>query len=139
MPPAPPTRRIVQRDEREAGALAERIVMFAVVTRRPRAANVVEGLSKPAAASAKKMLETIASWPSGMRQARVSLDFGLRGDQAERLASVMAEAHPALRLAMYAYMSPQQQARYPRLAAVEFRQIPGRNAWAARLVREATR
>ena len=51
----------------------------------------------------------------------------------------MSEAHPLLKLAMWAQMSPQQQARFPQLANRAFRQLPGRNTFAARLVREASR
>ncbi|MBL8953416.1 MAG: hypothetical protein JNK82_21760 [Myxococcaceae bacterium] len=136
--PPKPTRNLHVGELGDDG-LAQRIAMFAVVTGHARAATVIDGLSKDCAAAAKKLFAEISTWPSGKRQGRVSLEFGQRADHLERLGRAMAAAHPALRLAMFAQMTPQQQARYPRLAHVEFRQVPGRNTFAARLVREASR
>jgi hypothetical protein len=119
--------------------LAGRIALFAVVSKNDRAAAVLEGLSRAQCAAAQKVLAEAATWSSATRQARVTLEFGSRGDQHERLASIVSEAPPLLRLAMCAQMSPQQQARFPKLANIEFRRLPGRDAFAARLVREASR
>ena len=133
------TTRVVRPPDFEQTELAERIALFAIVNRHPRASKVLEGMVKPAAEAATKLLGIAMTWPSGKRQGRATLEFGNRPDQHERLARLMAEAAPALKLAMCAQMSPQQQARFPHLAHHEFRQVPGRNAFAARLVREATR
>ncbi len=119
--------------------LAERIALFAVVNRHPRASKVLDGLVAPASAAARKLVAQALVWPSSKRQARATLEFGPRADQHDRLARLMGEAAPVLRLAMYAQMTPQQQVRFANLANQEFRQLPGRNAFAARLVREATR
>ncbi len=137
MPPVTHTRLVAP--ETPGSALAERIAMFAVVTAHPRAASIVEGLVAPSAGAARRLLETFASWPSAKRQARISLEFGQRGDHAERLADIMAEAHADLRAALCAQMNRQQRARYPRLTELGARKIPGRDAFAARLVREASR
>ena len=119
--------------------LAERIALFAVVTRHPRATAVLDGLVKPAADAAKKLIEGAAAWPSGKRQARATLEFGPRSDQHERLARIIGQAQPLLRLAMGAQLSPQHQARFPHLLNRDLEKLPGRDAFAARLVREATR
>jgi hypothetical protein len=131
--------RVVRQCELDGEELAERIALFAVVTRSARAATVLDGLVAASAKAGKKLLEKMATWPSGKRQARVTLEFGLRGDQHQRLAALVAEAQPVLRLALCAQMTPHQQARFPNLLKHEFRQVPGRNTFAGRLVREATR
>lgn len=131
--------RVVRQDDLAHVELAERIALFAVVTRHARAASVLEGLVKPSAQAARRLLDSASEWSSSKRQARATLEFGHRGDQHERLARVMADAHPLLRLAMCAQMTPQQQARFSHLVNKEFRQLPARNAFAARLVREASR
>lgn len=138
MPAGDTTTRVMQApiDDVE---LAERIALFAVVTRHPRAVSVLEGLVKPAAAAARKLVDGAAAWPSGKRQARASLEFGPRTDQYERLARTIGEAHPLLRLAMGAQLSPQQQARFPHLVKREHELLAGRDTFAARLIREATR
>ena len=119
--------------------LAERIALFALVQRHPRASKVLEGLTGPAAVAATKFVASALTWPSSKRQGRATLEFGNRGDHHERLTQLVAEAPPPLRLALFAQMTPQQQARFPHLGGQELRQVPGRNALAARLVREATR
>jgi hypothetical protein len=131
--------RIVRQQDLEPTLFAERIALFALVNRHPRAASVLSGLAGVAGSAAKRLLETAAAWPSSKRQARATLEFGHRGDQHERLGKLVLEAHPLLRLAMCAQMTPQQQSRFPQLANREFRQLPARNAFAARLVREASR
>jgi hypothetical protein len=123
----------------EGEELARRIALFALVSKHPRAEAVLAGLGPERSAVALKLLKTATAWPSPKRQARVTLEFGNRADQHERLAAIFAEAPPALRQAMCAHMSPQQQARFPRLASKGLRPAPGRSAFAARLVREATR
>lgn len=133
------TTRVVHPAALDDTGLAERIALFAVVNRHPRASKVLDGLIAPASAAARKLVAQALVWPSSKRQARATLEFGPRADQHDRLARLVAEAPPLLRLAMYAQMTPQQQARFPAFANQEFRQLPGRNAFAARLVREATR
>lgn len=133
------TTRVVRPPDFEDTELAERIALFAIINRHPRASKVLEGLVKPAAEAAARLLGIAMAWPSSKRQGRATLEFGNRPDQHERLSRLIAEAAPALKLALCAQMSPHQQARFPHLANQEFRQVPGRNAFAARLVREATR
>ena len=119
--------------------LAERIALFAIVNRHPRASKVLEGLTQAAAGAATTLVQTAMSWPSGKRQGRAAVEFGYRPDQHERLAHLMAEASPALKVALCAQMSAAQQARFPHLANQRPRQLAGREAFAGRLVREATR
>ena len=133
------TTRVVAPTGHEETELAERIALFAVVHRHPRASKVLEGLTKASAEAALKLVATAIAWPSSKRQGRATLEFGNRGDHTERLSGLMAEAPPPLRLALFAQLTPQQQARFPNLAGNESRHLPGRSAFAARLVREATR
>jgi hypothetical protein len=120
--------------------LAERIALFAVVMNAKQPAAMLEGLAELTRDEALEMLNDAKAWPSSTRQARVSVEFGTRPDQHERLAALVAEASPALRRALYAHMSPQQQARFPHLALkAGTHPPPGMVRLAARLVREATR
>jgi hypothetical protein len=131
--------RIVRPHELAANVLAERIALFALVSRHPRALAVLEGLSRPAASAGTKLLDSAAGWSSSKRQARATLEFGHRGDQHERLAELLTGAYHDLKLAMFAQMTPQQQARFPKLLGLQGRALPARTAFAARLVREACR
>ena len=139
MPSSDTTTRVVSPTAFDETELAERIALFALVHRHPRVSKVLEGLAAPAADAAKKFVAQAITWPSSKRQGRAALEFGNRADERERLAQVMAEAPGVMRLAMWAQMTPQQQARFPKLANQQFRHLPGRDALAARLIREATR
>jgi hypothetical protein len=126
--------------ERARAELAERVALFAVVMDAKQPPALLEGLAELTRDEAVKMLNDAKAWTSSTRQARVSVEFGTRPDQHDRLAEVVAEAAPALRRALYAHMSPQQRARFPHLALKGPADPPaGMVRLAARLVREATR
>jgi hypothetical protein len=130
--------RLVRVPERDSSQLAERIALFSLVMNARQPPGLLDGLAELTRSEAQALLQEAKEWPSSKRQARVSLEFGARPDQHERLTAVVAEASPALRRALYAHMSPQQQQRFPHLASGAACP-PGMGSLAARLVREATR
>lgn len=138
--PAPDNEtRLVRRTDDALVEFAERVALFGVVMKHVRIDAVLEGLTKGAAEAARHLVKDSASWPVAKRHARVSLDFGNRADQHDRLQALILESPPLMRLAIAAHMTPQQQARFPHLVGKDYRSLPAREAFAARLVREATR
>ena len=121
-------------------SFAERIALFAVVMNAKQGPELLEGLADVVRDEACEVLRDVQKCPSSTRQARMSLEFGARADQHERLALLVNEASVGLRSALLAHMTPAQKARFPHLAARKGTgPSPGMDSLAARLVREATR
>ena len=76
--------RVMRLSELAPTELAERIALFAVVSRHPRASLVLAGLSASLAPVAQRLLDAAAGWSSSKRQARDALEFGHSGDQQGR-------------------------------------------------------
>jgi hypothetical protein len=130
--------RIVRSSTAESSGLAERIALFALVMNVRQPPALLDGLADLHRAEAQGLLREAQGWPSSLRQARVSFEFGARADQHERLCALVSQASPGLRRAIHAHMSPAQQARFPHLASADA-PTPAMERLAARLVREASR
>lgn len=122
----------------EAADLARRVALFVLVMSARRPGALLEGFADLCRDDAEEVLREAKDWTSAERQARISVEFGARADQHELLADLVCEATPELRRALYAHMSPPQQARFPHLRSSQA-STPAMESLAARLVREATR
>ncbi len=119
----------------------ERMALVALVLGRERAEGLLEGLAEPAARQSKKYLAGFAALSSAQRQARVTVEFGVRPDAATCLRAVMEEAPEALRRELFRRLPPYHRSLFPerRVEPPDASATPGVCALAERLIREATR
>ncbi|HSP80091.1 MAG TPA: hypothetical protein VLQ93_16290 [Myxococcaceae bacterium] len=119
----------------------ERMALVALVLGRERAEALLEGLAGPAARQAKRYLAGFAALSSAQRQARVTVEFGVRPDAATRLRAVMEEAPEVLRREIFRRLPPYHRSLFPerRVEPSDEAATPGVCALAERLIREATR
>ncbi len=103
----------------------ERLVLFVFGLHKTQAPTLLEGVCDSKRPAALRLLAELGATDSATRQARLAREFGDRPDASERMAMLLAEAPPALRLEL----------RSPRA------QGPGSatRLWAERLALEATR
>ncbi|HEY1088423.1 MAG TPA: hypothetical protein VGE37_12035, partial [Archangium sp.] len=84
-------------------------------------------------------LERMAQWDSGLRQARLSHEFGVRPDATEKLKQLVVKTEGHLRAAVVAALPPALRVQYPQFTAAPDTFSAATRALAARLVREASR
>lgn len=118
-----------------------RFALVALVFGKERAAELLEGLGAGEATRAKEHLAHFMALTSAERQARVALEFGMRGDPADQLRELMAEAPEALRREIFRKLAPYHRSLFPqrRLEMLNASATPAMSALAERLIREATR
>lgn len=118
-----------------------RFALVALVFGKERAAELLEGLGEREAERAKEHLAHFAALTSAQRQARVTLEFGVRSDPAEQLRELMAEAPGALRREIFRRLPPYQRSLFPhcRVEPPDASVTSAMGAFAERLIREATR
>lgn len=118
-----------------------RFALVALVFGKERAAELLEGLGEREAERAKEHLAHFAALTSAQRQARVTMEFGVRSDPSEQLRELMAEAPEALRREIFRRLPPYLRSLFPqrRLEPPDQLATPAMGALAERLIREATR
>jgi hypothetical protein len=119
----------------------ERLALVALVFGRERAKALLDGLREPEARQAKDSLAGFAALSSALRQARVSVEFGVRPDAAARLRALMEEAPEVLRREIFRRLPPYHRSLFPerQLEPPDAAATPAVCALAERLIREATR
>ncbi len=127
----------------ERCAWQERLALFACSMNRDSAIDLLEGLADPERVRARAYARRVVGWDSPTRQARLAVEFGLRGDSEHRLHALMAEASPQLRLEVFSLLPPYHRTLFPdvaaRFSARGAPPSPAVSALAQRMVREATR
>ncbi len=130
--------RVVRLPDSQATELAHRVALFAVVMGLRSPEKVLSGFGELIREDAQRMLMVVTTWSSATRQARVSLEFGTRSDQVERMQELLVEASPTMRRALWAQMPASLQLRFPHLASTS-KPAPAMESLAARMVCEVTR
>jgi hypothetical protein len=130
--------RVVRVPDSQATELAQRVALFAVVMGLRAPEKVLAGFGELVREDAQRMLMVVTTWSSATRQARVSLEFGKRSDQVERMQELLTESSPMMRRALWAQMPGPLQLRFPHLASAS-KPSPAMESLAARMVCEVTR
>jgi hypothetical protein len=145
-PPEPPRKTPpakVARAPRTPPALLPlaRFALVALVFGRERASELLEGLGVREAERAREHLAVFSAMSSAQRQARVTVEFGMRSDPADSLRALMAEAPEALRREIFRRLPPYHRSlfRGRRVEPPDASTTPALCAFAERLIREATR
>ena len=138
----PTSTRIERRRQPEGARLlgfAERLSLFIGTLHKAEAEALFAGLATPLQQRASTFAEGMKSWDSARRQARLSHEFGVRPDAAERIEHLVVQADGVLRAAIVASLPPLVRKQFPQFqGGVESFPVAVR-ALAARLVREASR
>lgn len=129
-----------RQDPPKVTGFPERVALFIGAVHRPRADELFAGLADAAQGRAKAFVARMQQWDSGLRQARLSHEFGLKPDAAERLKALVVRCDGALRVAVVAALPPALRLQFPQLSTKATHELaPATRALAARLVREASR
>lgn len=120
----------------------ERVALIAHALKKAEAQALLEGFAEPERERALAFLRQLQSQGSAERQGRMSFEFGIRVDASQRLRDVWNQAGPALRRALFAQLPPYHRTVFPDYvppADQDAAADPGLEAFAERLIREATR
>lgn len=119
----------------------ERYALVVLVFGRERAGELLEGLGAREAQRAKEHLARLAALSSAQRQAKVTVEFGMRSDPAEQVRQTMSEAPEVLRKEIFRRLPPYLRSLFPARSVEppDPSVTPALCALAERLIREATR
>jgi hypothetical protein len=131
--------RLKRQDPPKVTGLPERVALFIGAVHRGRSEALLEGLAEPAKRRATTFLERMAQWDSGLRQARLTHEFGVRPEAGKKLAQLVVKTDGELRAAIVAALPPAIRTQYPQFKAPAESFSLATRALAARLVREASR
>jgi hypothetical protein len=133
--------RIVRRPHESTGPLsaAEKLTLFVCALHKSEAPRLLEGLAGPRRRRALHFAQTIASWDSAKRHARLTCEFGVKHDAVKRITALVVSASPSFRGALVAALPPSFRAQFPQFQNDEKLFPVAVRAVAARQVREALR
>ena len=96
---------------------AQRLALFVSGVDRARTDELLAGLASSNHKSATDFAREAVGWDSATRQGRMAVTFGNHPRAADRLKKLIADASPALQLAVFRRLAPWQQSLFPRLKA----------------------
>lgn len=118
---------------------SERVALFVVATRKEKLDELFAGFEASSQKRATHFSAALSACDSAQRQARLSLEFGPRFDAAERLQTVVVEAHPHLRAAIVEALPTRWKVLFPQFQSSSNTVAPAMRALASRLALEAQR
>jgi hypothetical protein len=131
--------RLKRQDPPKVTGFPERVALFVGAVHRDRTESLLEGLAEAPRGRARAFIERMAQWDSGLRQARLSHEFGLRPDATEKLKQLVVKTDGRLRAAVVAALPPALRVQFPQFTSAPDAFSTATRALAARLVREASR
>ncbi|MGV3625759.1 MAG: hypothetical protein ACO1OB_33415 [Archangium sp.] len=120
-------------------SFSERVALFVTTLHREHSDTLLSGFATESQQRATQFAAQVKKWDSGQRQARLTHEFGVSPDAADRLKQVVVGVDGVLRAAVVASLPPAVRQQYPQFKE-EVESFPEVvKGLAARLVREAGR
>ena len=118
-----------------------RLALFVCAMHRERTLELLEGLADAPRTDARHFARYVATLDSASRQARLTVEFGLRPNPAVRVQTLLDESPPLLRAALWTVMptTSRERLRPPANAPATAAISPALRALAVRLIREVSR
>jgi hypothetical protein len=117
----------------------ERVAMYVHALHRESTPALLEGFAEGPRARALAYVEDLQACDSGMRQGRLTREFGTQPDAIDQVQRLIVQASPPLRRAIVRHLPPALRSRFAHLDRPGDTWPPAMDALAARLVREVLR
>ncbi|PZR08197.1 MAG: hypothetical protein DI536_25140 [Archangium gephyra] len=118
---------------------SEKVALFVTTLHREQSDALLTGFATESQQRATQFAAQVKTWDSGQRQARLTHEFGVPPDAADRLKQVVVGVDGVLRAAVVASLPPSMRQQFPQFKG-EVESFPEVvKGLAARLVREAGR